>query len=67
MTSLIGLDDSLKDKFNVKLYGNYPLNLFNAFSIMELKNYETLSISPELYRKNIEKLMESAINTKDPR
>ena len=58
MTSLIGLDDSLKDKFNVKLYGNYPLNLFNAFGIMELKNYETLSISPELYRKNIEKLME---------
>ena len=58
MTSLIGLDDSLKDKFKLKLYGNYPLNVYNAYSVMELKNYKTLCISPELYKKNIEKLME---------
>ena len=58
MTSLIGLDDSLKDKFKLELYGNYPLNVYNAYSVMELKNYKTLCISPELYKKNIEKLME---------
>ena len=58
MNSLIGLDDSLKDKFKLELYGNYPLNVYNAYSVMELKNYKTLCISPELYKKNIEKLME---------
>ena len=58
MVSSIGLDDSLKDKFNVKLYGNYPLNVFNIESVLELDNYETISISPELYKKNIKDLME---------
>ena len=66
LSSLIGLDDSLKDKFNIELYGNYPLNVYNAYSVMELKNYKTLSISPELYKKNIEKLMEDYyINNKN--
>lgn len=58
MGSLIGLDDSLKDKFNIKIYGNYPINVYNSNCVMKLNNYETLSISPELYKKNIEKLME---------
>ncbi|WP_297979714.1 U32 family peptidase [uncultured Methanobrevibacter sp.] len=57
MSSLIGFDDSLKDKFGVKIYGNYPLNVFNMESVMELDNYTSLHISPELYKKNIEKLM----------
>ena len=58
MTSLIGLNDSLKDKFNLNLYGNYPLNVYNIKSVLELNNFETLSISPELYKKNIKDLME---------
>ena len=58
MTSIIGLDDSLNDKFNAKLYGNYPLNVYNMESILELDNYEVISISPELYKKNIKDLME---------
>ena len=58
MTSLIGLDGSLKDRFNVDLYGNYPLNVYNVESVLELKNFKALSISPEIYRKNIKDLME---------
>ena len=58
MTSLIGLDDSLKDKFNLNLYGNYSLNVYNIESVLELNNFETLSISPEIYKKNIKDLME---------
>ena len=58
MTSLIGLDDSLKDKFDVELYGNYPINAYNIETVLELKNYNALSISPEIYKKNIKDLME---------
>lgn len=58
MTSIIGLDDSLKDKFDVNLYGNYPLNVYNIEAVMERNNYKTLSISPEIYKKNIKDLME---------
>ena len=58
MTSLIGLDDSLKDKFNVELYGNYPINAYNIETLLELNNYKALSISPEIYKKNIKDLME---------
>ncbi|MBR4396462.1 MAG: U32 family peptidase, partial [Methanobrevibacter sp.] len=58
MTSLIGLEESLKDKFNLNLYGNYPLNVYNIESVLELNNFETLSISPEIYKKNIKDLME---------
>ena len=58
MTSLIGLNDSLKDKFDANLYGNYPLNVYNIESVLELNNFETLSISPEIYKKNIKDLME---------
>ncbi|WP_405289364.1 DUF3656 domain-containing protein [Methanobrevibacter sp.] len=58
MTSLIGLDDSLKDKFDVELYGNYPINAYNIKTVLELNNYKTLSISPEIYKKNIKDLME---------
>ena len=57
MVSSIGLDETLKDKFNVKLYGNYPINAYNIESILELDNYEAVSISPELYKKNIKDLM----------
>lgn len=59
MTSLIGLDDALKDKFHLELYGNYPLNIYNIETVLELNNFELLSISPELYKKNIKDLMES--------
>ena len=58
MTSLIGLDDSLKDKFGVELYGNYPINAYNIETVLELNNYKALSISPEIYKKNIKDLME---------
>ena len=58
MTSLIGLDDSLKDKFNVELYGNYPINAYNIETLLELNNYKTLSISPEIYKKNIKDLID---------
>ena len=58
MTSLIGLNDSLKDKFGMELYGNYPLNVYNIESVLELNNFNTLSISPEIYKKNIKDLME---------
>ena len=58
MTSIIGLDDSLKDKFDVELYGNYPINAYNIETVLELNNYKTLSISPEIYKKNIKDLME---------
>ena len=58
MSSLIGFDDSLKDKFGIKVYGNYPLNAFNLSTILELKNYESLSISPELYSKDIVNLLD---------
>lgn len=58
MTSLIGLDDSLKDKFDVELYGNYPINAYNIETVLELENYNALSISPEIYKKNIKDLME---------
>lgn len=58
MTSIIGLDDSLKDKFDVNLYGNYPLNVYNIEAVMERNKYKTLSISPEIYKKNIKDLME---------
>ncbi len=58
MTSLIGLDDSLKDKFDVDLHGNYPLNVYNIEAVLESNNYKTLSISPEIYKKNIKDLME---------
>ena len=57
MVSSIGLDEPLKDKFNVTLYGNYPINAYNIESILELDNYEAVSISPELYKKNIKDLM----------
>ncbi|WP_304105332.1 U32 family peptidase [Methanobrevibacter ruminantium] len=58
MTSLIGLDDSLKDKFDVELYGNYPINAYNIETVLELNNYKALSISPEIYKENIKDLME---------
>ena len=58
MTSIIGLDDSLKDKFDVELYGNYPINAYNIETVLELNNYKALSISPEIYKKNIKDLME---------
>lgn len=58
MTSLIGLDESLKDKFNANLYGNYLLNVYNIESVLELNNFKTISISPEIYKKNIKDLME---------
>ena len=58
MSSLIGFDDSLKDKFGVEVYGNYPLNAFNLSTILELKNYKSLSISPELYSKDIANLLD---------
>lgn len=58
MTSLIGLNDTLKDKFGANLYGNYPLNVYNIETVLELDNFKTLSISPELYKKNIKDLME---------
>jgi putative protease len=58
MTSIIGLDDSLKDKFDVELYGNYPINVYNIETVLELNNYKALSISPEIYKKNIKDLME---------
>ena len=52
------VNDSLKDKFGIKVYGNYPLNAFNLSTILELKNYESLSISPELYSKDIVNLLD---------
>ena len=58
MTSSIGLEGSLKDKFNVNVYGNYPLNVYNIKSVLELNNFEVISISPEIYKKNIKDLME---------
>ena len=58
MTSSIGLDDALKEKFNLKIFGNYPLNVYNIETVLELSNFETISISPELYKKNIKDLME---------
>ena len=58
MTSLIGIDEQLKDKFNIEVYGNYPLNVFNIETIRELNNFKSLSISPELYKGNISKLLE---------
>lgn len=58
MTSLIGLEDSLNDKFNIKIYGNYPLNVYNTKSIIELNKYESISLSPELYKGNIKKLLD---------
>jgi len=58
MNSIIGLDESLKDKFDVNLYGNYPLNVYNIEAVLERNNYKTLSISPEIYKKNIKDLME---------
>lgn len=58
MSSLIGFDDSLKEKFACKVYGNYPLNAFNLSTILELKNYEVVSISPELYSKDIANLLD---------
>ncbi|MBQ2962077.1 U32 family peptidase [Methanobrevibacter sp.] len=58
MTSLIGLHDSLKDKFNLNLYGNYPLNAYNIETVLEMDNFEVLCVSPEIYKKNIKDLME---------
>ena len=58
MSSLIGFDDSLKDKFSIEVYGNYSLNAFNLSTILELKNYKSVSISPELYSKDIANLLD---------
>lgn len=58
MSSLIGIEDLLKDKFELKLYGNYPLNVFNIETVLSLNNYDCLHISPELYKLNIKNLME---------
>ena len=58
MSSLIGFDDSLKDKFGIEIYGNYPLNAYNLSTVVELKNYKMLSISPELYSKDIANLLD---------
>lgn len=58
MSGLIGFDDSLKDKFGIELYGNYSLNAFNLSTILELKNYKSVSISPELYSKDIANLLD---------
>ena len=57
-SSLIGFDDSLKDKFGCELYGNYPLNVFNLSTISELKNYKMIDVSPELYSKDIGNLLD---------
>lgn len=59
MTSLIGINEELKDKFNMKIYGNYFLNVFNVKTIQELNNFESLSISPELDKENISKILEN--------
>ena len=48
----------MKDKFDMELYGNYPLNAYNIETVLELNNFNTLSISPEIYKKNIKDLME---------
>ena len=58
MTGSIGLGDSLKDRFNLNLYGNYPLNVYNMEAVLELNDFEVLCLSPEIYKKNIKDLME---------
>ncbi|MCQ2976877.1 MAG: DUF3656 domain-containing protein [archaeon] len=57
MTSLPGISDSLNNKFKLEVYGNYPLNVFNIETVIELNKFKRLSISPELYKGNIKKLL----------
>jgi len=58
MCGLIGMDEVLNNKFGCEVYGNYTLNVFNIETILELNKFKQLSISHELYKKNIKNIME---------
>jgi putative protease len=52
MTGLLGLDSYL-NKFNIKIYGSYPLNIFNNEARLNLNNFTQLTLSPELSEEDL--------------
>ncbi len=62
MTQQLGLENYFKNKFNIKTYGDYPLNITNTETIKKLENYEKLIISPELSKNDYENLIKNTEN-----
>ena len=48
-------------KYNLELIGNYTLNVFNKFSLLELQNlkFSRLTVSPELNKQELQELSNS--------
>ena len=56
MSGLVGIANFLKEKFELEVYGSYPLNIYNSLSILKLNEYKLLTISPELSKNDISNL-----------
>lgn len=52
MTSHPGMGDYLFKKYNVEVYGSYPLNISNIESIKLLNDFKLVTISPELGKED---------------
>ncbi|MEA4958068.1 hypothetical protein SDC9_21180 [bioreactor metagenome] len=65
MTSLLGINNYLKNNYNINVYGSYPLNIFNSVTASNFKDFDLLTISPELSMEDLEFFM-NKYNYKDP-
>ena len=63
MTGLLGTSNYLKEKFELELYGSYPLNIYNSISILKLNEYKLLTISPELSKNDISDLIRAYLKS----
>ena len=65
MTSLLGMGIYLNEKFELELFGSYPLNIYNSISIFKLNEYKLLTISPELSKEDTDNLIQDYLKSKN--
>ena len=64
MSGLLGIANYLKKKFEISVYGSYPLNIYNSRSISKLNEYKLLTIFPELSKNNTANLSKEYLKSK---
>jgi len=65
MSGLLGIANILKKKFELEVYGSYPLNIYNNMSISKLNEYKLLTVSPELSKSDINSLIKEYLKSKN--
>ena len=65
MSGLLGIANHLKEKFEIEVYGSYPLNSYNNMSILKLNEYKLFTLSPELSNKEISNIIKEYLKSKD--